>query len=118
MSVPLELKLDAEGRPRARWPWSGPAEAVLPEFLEVDVGMHGAYGREIVREGRRVLQGRSPRWKASGNAFGLEIEADLTTIERLVDDPRHVAVQLSTRDFVGLVERWCRLVDGGGRRGG
>lgn len=112
MSLPLHLLLDDEGRPRARWTVTGPAAVVLPEFLETDLGFDRYYAMRLVDEGHRVRSGDAPAWTGTGNAFGVSLGPDQTTVEPLVPGPRTGPVTVDTRDFLELIERWLGLIGG------
>jgi hypothetical protein len=109
--LPIDLSPDDEGRPRAHWSLTGPAEVVLPDWLETDLGYDQAYAHRLIEECRRVLRGHSPGWTTSGNAYGLTIGPDLTVIDPLFPSPDRLAVSVPTLDLLGLIERWSLLVD-------
>lgn len=109
--LPIDLELDADGRPRASWSLSGPADMVLPDFLEVDLAGHSAYVSRLIDEARRAVLGRSPGWSVAGNAYALQIGREMTVIQPLDPRPDRPSVAVPTLDFLGLLERWQNLLD-------
>jgi hypothetical protein len=109
--LPIDLEADDQGHPRAVWSLTGPAEVVLPDWLEDDLGHDRAYAHRLIDECRRVLRGHSPGWVTSGNAYALTIGPDRTVIEPLFPRPDSQPVSVPTIDLLGLVDRWLVFVD-------
>lgn len=117
MRMPLSMRIDAEGRPRARWLVTGPVEVVLPQFLETDLGFNRSYGEFLVDQAQRVCSGEVPSWEGTGNAFSVMLGPEMTTIEPLYPSEKSSsssseAVSLPTTELVAVLERWLGMVGG------
>ena len=88
MSLPIELRVDHDHRPRARWLGIDPSGRSLADFLELDLGFHRAFGERIRAEGRRIASTGAGFYSASGNAFSLEIGPAETVLTRMLCGPR------------------------------
>jgi hypothetical protein len=112
MSLPIELRVDHERRPRARWLGIDPSGRSLADFLELDLGFHRAFGERIREEGRRIVATGEGRYAASGNAFSLAIDPAETVVVPLLDSIVVDPVTVPTDLFLDVVDRWLALVEG------
>ena len=108
------MRIDAEGRPRARWLVTGPVEVVLPQFLETDLGFNRSYGEFLVDQAQRVCSGEVPGWEGTGNAFSVSLGPETATIEPLYPSEKSPSgpVSLPTSELAAILERWLGMVEG------
>lgn len=111
MSLPIELRVDHDQRPRARWLGIDPSGRSLADFLELDLGFHRAFGERIRTEGRRITAAGAGCYRASGNAFSLEINPSETVVAPLLDQIPDDPVTVPTSDFLDVVDQWVALVE-------
>lgn len=111
MSLPIDLHVDHDHRPRARWLGIDPSGRSLADFLELDLGLHRAFGERIRREGRRVASTGVGFYSASGNAFSLTIGPAETVVAPLLDEIALDSITLPTDEFLDLVDQWVAMVD-------
>lgn len=111
MSLPIELRIDHDHRPRARWLGIDPSGRSLADFLELDLGYHRAFGERIRAEGRRIVTSGQGTYRASGNAFSLEIGPAETVVFPLLDDLPDDPLTVSTDAFLDVVDQWVALAE-------
>lgn len=111
MSLPIELRIDHDRRPRARWLGIDPSGRSLADFLEIDLGFHRAFGERIRAEGRQIAASATGCYRASGNAFSLEIGPAETVVAPLLDQIADEPVTVPTDEFLDVVDQWVALVD-------
>jgi hypothetical protein len=104
---------DADGRPRVERTAAVPYGKTLDHFLETDL-LDLAYCDRLVSETASLPTRPNGHWNASGNAFGLDVDAVRAVITPLHPSRERTTVTIPTPELAEIVRHWRDFLAGEG----